>query len=440
MATRLRVLILEDQEDDCLLVLHELRREGFTLEWQRVETETAFRTQITDSLDLIIADYSLPQFDAIRALDVRNASGVDVPFIIVSGTISEEVAVECMKRGAADYLIKDRLKRLGPAVTVALRETHLKREKRQAEIALRASEVRFALAIRGTNDGIWDIEFSADEPWLYPEMPVYFSPRFKALLGYEEHEFGDCLQSWMHCLLPEDLSRFNAAMMAHVRDRMPYDLEYRLKTKNDTYLWVRGHGQALWSDAGHPVRMAGSIRDISAQKHAEAALWRAHDELELRVAERTAELARANDALRKSEECYRNLIHYFPNGVVALFDHDLRYTLVEGAGLTQLGFAKDVMEGRKVTEVWPEELGATIAEKYRLALTGTETVTKVSHNQRTHLVYVLPQTNGSGEVYAGMMMTQDITAQTEVERLKEELVGIVSHELRTPLASLRGFS
>jgi len=440
MTNPLRVLVLEDREDDCLLMLRELRREGFAVDWHRVETEDEFRRRVTDPMDLILADYALPQFDAIRALDIRNAHDVDVPFIIVSGSISEEVAVECMKRGAADYLIKDRLMRLGPAVTLAVRERRLREEKRRAETALRESEARFALALRGTNDGVWDMKFAPDTPLLRAQNRVYYSPRFKALLGYRENEFGEWLESWIERLHPEDRTGVCAALEAHLRDRTPYCAEYRLRTKNNSYLWVIGHGQALWDESGRPIRMAGSIRDISERKHAEAALRTAHEELEQRVYERTIELAQANDALRKSEERYRNLVHYFPNGVVALFDHGLRYTLAEGAGLTQLGFTKSEMEGKTVAEVWPRDIGAVIAQKYQLALAGKETVIEICHNQRTHLLYALPLTNGEGEVYAGMMMTQDITARTEVERLKEELVGIVSHELRTPLTSLRGFS
>lgn len=440
MTTPLRVLILEDQESDCALALHELQREGFVVDWQRVETEADFRAHVTDPLDLILADYSLPQFDAIRALNVRNEHDLDVPFIIVSGTISEEVAVECMKHGAADYLIKDRLRRLGQAVTVALRERQLRAEKRQAELALQESEARFALAIRGTNDGLWDMKFTADGQWFQPQGYVYYSPQFKALLGYQEEEFADYQQSWFERIHLDDQTRVAAAIEAHLQQRVSFRIEYRLRTKSGSYLWVIGHGQALWDDAGRPIRMAGSIRDISERKQAEAALRRAHDELEQRVAERTLELARANAALRKSEALYRNLAQHFPNGVVALFDRELRYTLAAGAGFEQLGLANGTWEGKTVAEVWPSDLVPIIAEKYRAALAGEVTVSEIQHQQRVHVLYALPLSNGEGDVYAGMMMTQDITARTEVERIKEELVGIVSHELRTPLTSLRGFS
>src|SRR5262245_1720378 len=257
MTTPLRVLILEDQEDDCLLMLHELRREGFLVDWHRVDTEADFRAHVTTPLDLILADYSLPQFDAIRALDVRNEHAIDVPFIIGSGTISEEVAVECMKRGAADYLIKDRMRRLGPAISHALQGKRLREEKRRAEAALRESEARFALALRGTNDGVWDMKFTSELPLLHLQTPVYYSPRFQSLLGYQEGEFGECLHSWLESLHRDDQACVLAALEAHLYDQVPYRLEYRMRTKDGTYLWVIGHGQALWDSTGRPTRMAG---------------------------------------------------------------------------------------------------------------------------------------------------------------------------------------
>jgi CheY-like chemotaxis protein len=109
MATSLSVLILEDREADAELMLHELRRAGFKPRWQRVETEQDYLAHLTPTLDVILADYTLPQFDALRALHLLQKCGLDIPFIVITGSISEEVAVECMKQGAADYLLKDRL-------------------------------------------------------------------------------------------------------------------------------------------------------------------------------------------------------------------------------------------------------------------------------------------------------------------------------------------
>jgi len=118
---------------DAELMVHELRRAGFDPQWQRVDTEADFLAHLDQKWDIILADYSLPQFDAQRALEHLNQRGLDVPFIIVSGCIGEERAVECMKSGATDYLLKDRLTRLGQAVRKGLEERLLRDDRQRVE-------------------------------------------------------------------------------------------------------------------------------------------------------------------------------------------------------------------------------------------------------------------------------------------------------------------
>jgi two-component sensor histidine kinase len=135
----LRVLILEDRLADAELMLHELRQAGFDPDWQRAETADQFAALLEWSPDLILADYTLPQFDALRALNFLQGRGLDIPFVIVTGSLSEETAVECMKEGATDYLLKDRLTRLGPAVARALELKCFRDERKRNEERIRAS-------------------------------------------------------------------------------------------------------------------------------------------------------------------------------------------------------------------------------------------------------------------------------------------------------------
>ncbi len=139
----LKVLILEDRPEDAELMAHELRRSGFNPQWERVETEPDFLAHLDPPPDIILADYTMPELDARRALQVLQERGLNVPFIVVSGTIGEEVAVAMIRQGAADYLLKDRLVRLGPAVKNALTENKLRLEKSRTEKELQASEARF---------------------------------------------------------------------------------------------------------------------------------------------------------------------------------------------------------------------------------------------------------------------------------------------------------
>jgi CheY-like chemotaxis protein len=149
----LHVLILEDQPDDAELVLRELRRAEFDPNWLRVETEPDYLARLDPRLDVILADYTLPQFNALQALRLLRDRGLDVPFIVVTGTIGEEAAAECIKQGATDYLLKDRLGRLGQAVARGLEDRRLRIRKRQADEAL-ALRTRQFEAVRAVTEEI----------------------------------------------------------------------------------------------------------------------------------------------------------------------------------------------------------------------------------------------------------------------------------------------
>jgi signal transduction histidine kinase len=138
----LRVLLVEDRPVDARLLLHHLREAGFAPEWRRVETESEYLANLDSTLDVILADYALPQFTGLEALRLMRARGLNIPFILVTGTAGEEAAVSALHEGADDYLLKDRLARLGQAVTRALEQRVLRDEKQHAEQVSRDAEQR----------------------------------------------------------------------------------------------------------------------------------------------------------------------------------------------------------------------------------------------------------------------------------------------------------
>src|SRR5215208_7417084 len=141
MGTHLRILLIEDSEDDARLVLREIQRSGYEVEFERVETADAMRAALArQTWDLIICDFSLPHFSAPNALELLKKSDYDLPFIIVSGTIGEESAVNALKAGAHDFIIKGKFARLGPALERELREAQVRQERQQAEETLREKE------------------------------------------------------------------------------------------------------------------------------------------------------------------------------------------------------------------------------------------------------------------------------------------------------------
>jgi len=147
MSKSLRILIVEDSEEDTELLLNELRRAAYDPAFERVDTPAAMSAALDlQNWDLIVADFSMPQFNALAALELLNQKGIDLPFIIVSGTIGEELAVTAMKNGARDYIMKGNLRRLVPAVERELSEAIQRRERKRAEEELRINQEQFRVA------------------------------------------------------------------------------------------------------------------------------------------------------------------------------------------------------------------------------------------------------------------------------------------------------
>jgi CheY-like chemotaxis protein len=146
LSKKIRTLMVEDNPDDAELNVMMLKAAGFELEWWRVETEADFLAAIETAPDLIVSDYDLPHFNGMRAVELLRARKLDIPFILVSGAVGEDIAVQAIKRGADDYLLKDRLARLGVAATQALQNHRLRAEQRRAEAAQRVAEERLRQA------------------------------------------------------------------------------------------------------------------------------------------------------------------------------------------------------------------------------------------------------------------------------------------------------
>src|ERR1700709_2811329 len=150
MLRPLNALLVEDMPQDADLVLAQLRHAGFDPQWKRVETEADFLAEINRMPDIILSDYAMPEFSGLRAVELLQQSGLDIPFILISGTVGEDIAVEAMRRGATDYLLKDRIVRLGAAVEQALEQKRLREERKQAEESLNL----FRTLIDRSSDGI----------------------------------------------------------------------------------------------------------------------------------------------------------------------------------------------------------------------------------------------------------------------------------------------
>lgn len=264
--TGLRILIIEDLPEDAELIERELRSAGINFQSHRVWDRDQFLKALKEyKADIILSDFSLPQFDAIEALELLTNLNVDLPFILVTGSQGEEVAADCIKKGATDYILKSSLMRLPAAVTNALKKKHAETERERALKALKESEERYALAARGANDGLWD--------WNLASNRIYFSTRWKKMLGYDENEVGDSPEEWFDRIHADDVKIVRAAIDAHIAGRTPhFESEYRIRTRENTYRWMLARGLAVSLNGDGSSRMAGSQSDINDRKRAEEQL------------------------------------------------------------------------------------------------------------------------------------------------------------------------
>jgi PAS domain S-box-containing protein len=155
MPQPIEILIVEDSSNDAELLMHDLKCAGFEPHWQRVDSELDYLVKLRPELDLIISDYTMPQFDGVQALKLMKSRGYEIPFIMVSGTMGEERAVQALKLGATDYLMKDRTERLGSAVKQALEQSRLRRGFQRAEAAVLEGERKFRALFDSAHDAIY---------------------------------------------------------------------------------------------------------------------------------------------------------------------------------------------------------------------------------------------------------------------------------------------
>lgn len=259
MKKPLRILLLEDQVSDAELLIREIQRAGFTPECRRVETEADFLAGLPESPDLVISDYSLPHFDGLRAVKLLRERGLDTPFILVSGVLGEAAAVEAMKLGVDDYLLKDRMVRIGPAIEHVLEKKRLRDEHKEDEARLRLSGERTGRLVRAASVGLWEWNLLTDA--------VYYSPEWKRQLGYADDEIANRFDEWQKRVHPEDLARSLAAVSDFIDGRrLLYAVELRLLHRDGSWRWVYGEADLERNEKGEPVMMMGSQIDITESK------------------------------------------------------------------------------------------------------------------------------------------------------------------------------
>jgi diguanylate cyclase (GGDEF)-like protein/PAS domain S-box-containing protein len=253
-----QILIVDDNEMNRDMLARRLERKGYGIRVAEGARGLLERVQ-DEPVDLVLLDVEMPEISGLDALQTLRGrySPIQLPIIMVTAKDQSEDIVKALSLGANDYLTKP------IDFPVALARIHTQVSHKQAEEALRESEERYALAARGANDGLWD--------WNLREDVIYFSPRWKIMLGYQEGEIGNCPKEWLDRIHVADRQRVKDEIAAHQRGLTPhFESENRVQHKDGSFRWMLSRGLAVHDPAGKALRMAGSQTDITGAKVADA--------------------------------------------------------------------------------------------------------------------------------------------------------------------------
>ena len=262
-----RVLLVEDSPDHAELIFTKLRRsKRIRAEIDHADRlEKGLRKLEQEKYDVVLLDFSLPDSFGIETFRRAHQAAPRTPIIVLTSLDDNELAVQAVRLGAQDYLVKREAD-----TRLLVRSILYAIERATAEEALLESEERYALAVRGANDGLWD--------WNLENDRVFFSPRWKSMLGFSVDDVGESPREWLDRIHPDDRPPFRRHLDAHLSGSTEQlEFEHRMRNLDGGYIWVLARGVAVRDENGKPYRMAGSQTDITARKRAEHQLQ--HDAL-----------------------------------------------------------------------------------------------------------------------------------------------------------------
>ncbi|NOU11937.1 MAG: PAS domain S-box protein [Nitrospira sp.] len=261
-------------------------------------------------------------------------------------------------------------------------------ERKRVDEALRASQERFELAAIASNDGIWD--------WNILTGDQYWSDRHLELFGLERSAFIPTYDAWIALVHPDDADWVHRTTQRHLDTREPYDIEVRVKIQDGSYRWFRDRGQAVWDSTGRPVRMVGSISDVTERRNSEEAIWNAHAELEQRVMERTKQLAASNHAL-EDEMIQRKRVEDRLQRTQYAVDHaaDQIFVMssngyfldVNESACRRLGYTKEELLTMSVMDIDPDFPSTRWDEMWDTLRSADQLLIETRHRSKTGEIY-----------------------------------------------------
>jgi diguanylate cyclase (GGDEF)-like protein/PAS domain S-box-containing protein len=330
MSTRrkIKVLLVEDRVEDAEILLREMRLQGLEFVSRRVDSSAVYEEALTSfAPDLILSDYTLPGFDGIDALQVAKLLRPDTPFIFVSGTIGEERAIQALKQGAVDYVLKENRARLVPAIERALRDAEEREARRWAQRELEESEERFRFAMHFSSIGMALV--APDGRWLG------VNPALCDIVGYGENEL---LATDVQSITYPDDRGADAVQLRQMLDRAieTYQTDKRFVRKDGHVVWTQLSGSLVWLQSREPHYFIYQIQDIT-------------------------DRVKAERALRDSEERFRSIAEATQEWIWEI-DADGIYTFCSPAVEAILGYAPDQLIGKSCLDIMPPSVRQTMSD------------------------------------------------------------------------------
>jgi two-component system, cell cycle sensor histidine kinase and response regulator CckA len=307
----LNALIVEDSKDDAALLLRHLSSEGYSVQSKIVQSAADMKAALAErNWDIVLSDYTMPHFTGLDALSVLRKSDREIPIIIISGTIGEDIAVEAMLKGANDYLMKGNLTRLAPAIERDLKNAAARRKQRQAEESLRRSEENLANAQRITHIGSWETDLVNNQ--------LFWSDEVYRIFGVARDDFEVTLESFFNFIHPEDRQLVEGAGGYAVAQNASYNIEHRIVRPDGEIRVVREIGEVTFDETDRPIRFIGTVQDITDRKLQERLLLESEEKFRS-IVETTTEWIWAFDAqgnFSYSNPSLETILGYVPEEIL----------------------------------------------------------------------------------------------------------------------------